>query len=281
MAPKPVDQYTDPAIWSNLFMVHAWSGMQLTWNYPAWSISAEWLAYVLFPVIMLALSKVRSPHAAIAGVVTSFIAMFTIFVIFPTHWPFPVPLVRISGEFLAGVFLYLVYRTGFGQTWRWSWVAPMTLGGLIAVATSFEAAGCSAIWSAPLCAVLILALAQARGRLSDLLGSRWAVYLGQVSYSLYMTHALCQLALTRALPPQTVAEFGLLGRLGATACYAAVVLVTAVVVYHFVEEPCRKFMRRRVTLRHGQLSPITISPSGHATPDSPNEHQAMTAQMVM
>jgi peptidoglycan/LPS O-acetylase OafA/YrhL len=248
MTPEPVNQYSDATIWSNLLMVHAWWGMELTWNYPAWSISAEWLAYLLFPVIMLALSRVRSPYAAVAGVVASYIGMYTIYVMFPTHWPFPVPLVRIGGEFLAGVFLYLVYQTGGDQTWRWSRIAPAALGGLIAVATILEAVGQSAIWSAPLCAILILALARARGWLSDLLGSRWAVYLGKVSYSLYMTHALCQLALTRAFPPETFAGSDLPVRLTAVACYAAVVLVIAVVVYHFIEEPSRKFMRRRVAL---------------------------------
>jgi peptidoglycan/LPS O-acetylase OafA/YrhL len=37
---------------AHLFMVHAWGTTEAVgWNFPSWSISAEWLAYLLFPLV--------------------------------------------------------------------------------------------------------------------------------------------------------------------------------------------------------------------------------------
>ncbi|MBL8546206.1 MAG: acyltransferase [Hyphomonadaceae bacterium] len=37
---------------AHLFMVHAWGATSAVgWNFPSWSISAEWLAYLLFPLV--------------------------------------------------------------------------------------------------------------------------------------------------------------------------------------------------------------------------------------
>jgi peptidoglycan/LPS O-acetylase OafA/YrhL len=244
MSPRPAEQYAADSVLTNVLLVHAWAGMDLTWNYPAWSISAEWFAYLLFPFVALVLPKVGSPRAAVAGVLGCFAAMFTVFVVFPTHWPFPVPLVRVGGEFLAGVFLYLVFRSTLGRGRRWSGIAPLALGCLILVASGLESVGRSAIWSAPLCALVILALARGDGWLNRWLGSRGSVLLGQASYSLYMTHALCQLALVRVLPPEAIAGLGLPVRVATVLCYLAVILGTAVAVYRFVEVPSRDLMRR-------------------------------------
>ena len=65
----------DPAILSwaslpaNLFMVHAWGlAPEAGWNHPSWSISAEWFAYLSFPIFGWAALALKSrPWAAVAG----------------------------------------------------------------------------------------------------------------------------------------------------------------------------------------------------------------------
>src|SRR5579871_2767592 len=52
----------DPsAILTNVFLLQSYYIHNIfTWNIPAWSISAEWISYMLFPLIALFVSKKRS-----------------------------------------------------------------------------------------------------------------------------------------------------------------------------------------------------------------------------
>jgi len=54
-------RYELMAVPQNLLMVHAWGTTKdLTFNYPSWSISAEWFMYLLFPVIALLCRRARA-----------------------------------------------------------------------------------------------------------------------------------------------------------------------------------------------------------------------------
>ena len=53
--------YTLQTFVENLFLVHYWlPSFTLSWNFPSWSISAEWFAYLLFPLIACGLASQRS-----------------------------------------------------------------------------------------------------------------------------------------------------------------------------------------------------------------------------
>ncbi|MFY0602255.1 MAG: acyltransferase [Cyclobacteriaceae bacterium] len=39
-----------------------------TWNAPAWSLSAEWWAYMIFPITFIVVSRIRKTHATFLGV---------------------------------------------------------------------------------------------------------------------------------------------------------------------------------------------------------------------
>ena len=111
---------------------------------------------------------------------------------------------------------------------------------------------------------LVLTLAIGAGTLPALLSLRPMVYLGHISFSLYMVHELVHTAWN-----WMVMQFGL--RLGSDlagkatlAGILAVAVVGAVVLYHVVEEPARKWMRSmmkpprssRAGHGHGKLQPV-------------------------
>ena len=50
--PEDPSAFTIPAILASLFMVQAWFDLP-TPNIPAWSVSAEWFAYLLYPYVRL------------------------------------------------------------------------------------------------------------------------------------------------------------------------------------------------------------------------------------
>ena len=46
-----------------ILLVHAWGVTdQVSWNVPSWSISAEWFAYLCFPLVAYGLGRVREPR---------------------------------------------------------------------------------------------------------------------------------------------------------------------------------------------------------------------------
>jgi len=95
-------------------------------------------------------------------------------------------------------------------------------------------------------------LATGVGSLPSLLSTRVMVYLGHISFSLYMVHELVHTAWNWAveqfeivLTPSWPAKSILVGVL-------AIAFIGAVLLYHFVEEPARIWMRRMVKTRATQ-----------------------------
>jgi peptidoglycan/LPS O-acetylase OafA/YrhL len=103
------------------------------------------------------------------------------------------------------------------------------------------------LWLVPTCAaVLIAALARQAGPVSRILSTRVAVWLGDISYSIYLVHGLILgdwsgiwLRDARAALPEP------LGSLVWLCLILGVTLAVAALTYRFVERPARTLFRRR------------------------------------
>jgi peptidoglycan/LPS O-acetylase OafA/YrhL len=112
---------------------------------------------------------------------------------------------------------------------------------------------------------LVVTLAIGIGSLPQLLSTRVMVYCGHISFSLYMVHELVHTAWNWAaaqfeivLTPSWSAKLIVAGVL-------AIAFIGAVVLYHFVEEPTRIWMRKMVKTRGAQ--PV----AANAQADAPTE----------
>lgn len=59
---KPLFWWRDTVegLWKNLLLIHAWPpNGAYSWNMPSWSISAEWAAYLVFPILLFVALKMR------------------------------------------------------------------------------------------------------------------------------------------------------------------------------------------------------------------------------
>lgn len=174
----------------NFLLIHAWgAGDALQFNMPSWSISAEWFAYLLFPLVTAVLAPaVRRPALVLAalaiGIVLYFYAVRAAIglAVFSMTWN--VGILRILPEFVLGVALYR-----FGM--RHSAGRSATLGFFAAVAAMLA----SVLLRLPLPVIvltfgaLILAAADAErnGGLKAAC-TPFPVLLGEVSYAVYMIH---------------------------------------------------------------------------------------------
>jgi peptidoglycan/LPS O-acetylase OafA/YrhL len=219
---------------ANLLLVQVWPGFSrgVTWNFPAWSISAEWFAYLLFPFLAVWVGLTKRPYIWFAMALLSFMVpcFFGI-----EHHPTRCALLRVSSEFTAGCFLFQIYR----NIWKCPlppWVSGMLSVTICAVCTKFD---WPRAFGLPFFALLIWGLATySRGWLSGPV----AVYMGQASYALYMTHGLCEIILKRALPAEHFVSASAVTRVGITAVYFSLIAVAAVLTYHYVETPARRWL---------------------------------------
>ncbi len=227
--------YTAPAWIQNVFLVQAWTGIAhtMTWNFPAWSISAEWFVYLLFPMLVSVFLRMRWP---IIGCCVALLPYILVAALHGDEPMIPLALLRVSCEFAAGCALYLAFEEGFrvpGNTAFWAAL-------IVAFLWFAQVHGLSKALVLPLFAIVLLRLASNSG---GFLSGKVAVFWGEASYALYMTHGICEELLERVIKPSHFATASLAMRSLATAGYALAIAAAAILTYLFVEGPARLWMR--------------------------------------
>jgi peptidoglycan/LPS O-acetylase OafA/YrhL len=240
-----------------MFMVQLWSRPVFdgsSWVGPAWSISAEWLAYLLFPLLAPVFHRFARGRALALGAASVAVlvppavwALLTGSMYHPYSW-----LARILTGFSAGVLVYLAVRNvPWTQTVTRVAAAVSVLAsvgvliGLVATAGPSGDRGKIVVLLFP---VLVGALALAGGWPARLLSSRAAVHGGRISYSLYLLHVpILEVVWTAMLRYRVLGHGGPGVALTAAAPVAAV--VAAHLMYRVVEEPARTGLGRLTTRR--------------------------------
>jgi peptidoglycan/LPS O-acetylase OafA/YrhL len=228
-----------------------------SWDGPAWSISAEWLAYLLFGLLVLVIFRVARATrvrgllwlAVAASLPPTLLLLATGQFYTPWSW-----LPRIVMQFTAGALacaavrkLQLTDRARRGAGFLSLALLVAVVGILYLldahrVPKIYDSSGFVDVLFVP----LVVTLAIGVGSLPWLLSTRVMVYLGHISFSLYMVHELVHTAwnwITEqfdiVLSPSWSAKLIVVGVL-------AVAVVGAALLYHLVEEPARVWMRRMV-----------------------------------
>ncbi|MNS83360.1 Acyltransferase family protein [compost metagenome] len=251
---------------AHLLMLHAWGlAGEAGWNHPSWSISAEWFAYLAFPLFALAAWPLRKrPWVATAGAAVFLMGLYAAFervAGFPlTEATFRWGALRIVPCFAYGCALYLVYRR-----------APLPRAGLLALSAAVVMVGSASVlaWDAVTvlaAGLLILALASIPHDRAGWLGSKPAVYLGEISYSVYMVCAPWQILAVNLAARATGAEDKRLHVL----VWLGIILgliAAAAATYHLIERPARQALRgmadrRRAPVDHtAKQSETVLQPS--------------------
>jgi peptidoglycan/LPS O-acetylase OafA/YrhL len=225
---------------ANLALMHAWGFLDhLSFNGPSWSISAEWFAYLLCPLLFLAAARL-SLVANIAGLI-AWIVAFAVW----RNWAGATPWWDASydgGAFRAAP----VFFAGVLIAFNLDRVPARLVPSWLVVHALFLAALFGLNIAAPREIVILLfvaliataALAQ-RGGPSSVMGGRVMSHLGDASYAVYLLHFLI------AIP--VLLSCRKLGLIGTAMAWPAALATLAfsvgvsLLVYRWFELPLRRY----------------------------------------
>ena len=224
------------------------TGNIFTFNVPAWSISTEFYAYAVFALASVSFSGFRYPAYALLCVL-AFAGYAT-----PSLEAFRPFLGCVGGFFLGCMTALLADR----MTWRAPpWLATVALL-LIAVTVSMHQFVGQDFLVYGLTSCLILGLVGSRDTpLHTVFSHPSLLWLGTISYSLYMSHvtvlwainAFVRVILRRPevqIDGQMTPQLGSLEAIGAGLLAILVCIMFAGIVYSWVEAPGRRWSRRLV-----------------------------------
>ena len=210
---------------------------KLTWNDPAWSISCELAAYLLFPLLVRAVDWRALPSWLVALAAASFLVILAAATAhLPTlgHDIAHYGVIRCLTEFAAGSALCALWLR-----WRAAPALPATLAFAFAgVMLAGWAAGLPEQLAIPFAfAALLLGLALTSGMRGNPLDWAPLHYLGEISYATYLSHFMLFVVFKLVFVSDAHVVHPAL-----IALYLAMVLASSVALYHLVERPAQKWV---------------------------------------
>ena len=230
----------------HIALLQAWGFVNSDgWNFPSWSISAEWFAYLTFPISFYLASKFKnSKIGGLIAVSALFLAIYILTALIGklelTNMTWEGGILRIIPAFMAGVMLWFIGRDiRLGQKAAYAGVFASFLMLFVAMAIFKSPV---MIWFM-LAAIVFFFAETSKYEKGGICSNKVWVYLGEISFAMYMVHLPVDI-----LTCKGIAKF-------ATAfheahhyvCFFAGItlsLVAAISAHELYEKPIRNFMRK-------------------------------------
>lgn len=176
---------------ANILIIQNWTISDLTWNFPSWSISAEFYTYAIFGIIAifmknsrLLISGISLLLVIIAGYILFTEGMSTSNITGPT---------RCIYSFFIGVFTYNIFHYFELQERIKSSTSSLIFLGISVffVALEFSSTNHLTIIIPLIFSVTILLVVSTKetAKINIVLSNPYLVYLGTISYGIYMIHS--------------------------------------------------------------------------------------------
>lgn len=229
------------ALFAHMTLIHAWGATDgLVFNLPSWSISAEWFAYLFFPIFVLFMGRLMKWPAVLTGLCIAFFVgleaahfVSTGNTLLTATWN--IGAIRIIPTFVLGIALHRLSETRSLGEKRALAALIVAFAGLVA-----------SVWLAAPYAVIVLLLsaivflaadAERHGKLRAL-RQPFPVLLGEISYSVYLWHFPIGIVAFDVLLANR-GEVGSLGGIGLIAAVLAVITLISWASYKWIEVPAR------------------------------------------
>lgn len=240
---EPVSNLGGTLAW-NLVMLQGW-GFADSLDGPAWSVSTEWGAYLLFPLLAAVTLYGSRRSVILTGVLCSGCVAALALLRFGVEGPLDIAsaglgLLRCVAEFSLGLIAFRVAQEAGVQAWARN---PLS-GGLLALAIVLLM-----IWHGSDLAIVallpafIITLGVGRGPVQRLLGSPPVFFAGEISYALYLLHARF-VRVRDGLDAKLTPMLGTAAPVVTCIVVWGTLLVAAYLAFRIIEKPARAHVRR-------------------------------------
>jgi peptidoglycan/LPS O-acetylase OafA/YrhL len=232
---------------AQILMLHAWGlAPEASWNHPSWSISAEWFAYLGFPLIAGLAWQLRAKPLMAVGLSMMFlIVLYTLFPLFSgfelTHATFQWGALRILPCFVFGTMLNLAYRSGAVSNPNMATLGAAVSSLMIIVSSSFSGSS-NDMFIVLALGLMILSLAGFAGEKDGLISAPVLVYLGEISFAMYMLYVPWKWVFVKAAEMMLGLDEASLPFMWWLAGLVALIPLS-MLAHHLVELPMRRVVR--------------------------------------
>jgi peptidoglycan/LPS O-acetylase OafA/YrhL len=239
------------ALIANIFMLQGLDAGTLSWNYPAWSISVEFIAYLAFPLALPAMWRAAN-SVKLALAICLFAALAWLAYLTRDNfdqWNGPMVLLRGLPEFLIGTLLYFIFRGSAHVTWPGRDIFAFGLVAAVLLSLHF---GVSDSLTVLLFAMLIPIAVINRGSFARVASLGPLLWLGEISYSLYLVHGFVEFAGTKllnAFGAPKPADLSIGSSLALMVAMLAACLLCAAATYSGIEVVWRRHLRNMLAAR--------------------------------
>lgn len=225
-----------------LAMINVWASDRPAWNIPSWSISAELLAYALFP-FMIRVGQRFSYIAAFFGLLLS--SAFYLGIVGKGSLDVSLGLgaLRCLAGFILGMLAFA--SRNFLDFLETSTLTLLQITAIVAICIVLSVP-LPDVAAVPFFVILVAGTYQDRGAIAQALGRSIWRYFGRISYSVYLNHvpistllAICWTRLEKRIPLSPDLE-----RIIWLLLYMAAVIVVSHWTHNRVEEPGRRALSR-------------------------------------
>lgn len=242
------NDYEAHEIIPQLFLLQSWVGVETSsWVVTSWSLSAEFLAYIISPLIFFFLNKCNN-FKVVTNLFISVILIVACSFLYDISDVFNlgrtrglIATLRVLFCFTAGCFIGVIME-------RKPLIDNRYLGKIVDLFTALVISlyllsfPCHLIHRMFLYSVtplwLILLAYDEKCITTSFLGSKIAVYLGAISYSIYLLHPLAGKVVYYVSGKSYVNNYILIG------ATILIVVIVSSLVYEFFEKPSRNALRR-------------------------------------
>ncbi len=239
-------------LFTNLTLTNSWGIIPVSsWNEPAWSLSALFIAYLTFPNLVFICRKLKSTPTILALIFGCYVAQTSTYLFMEgaSGSDGAGALIRVLTNFFAGCLAYKLCQNKFWATKNGDAIF-LALTALFIIGMYVQVLLPHLLHFSVICVLfpfMLIALTHVKSIVPKLLANRVLISLGKISLCLYMLQYPMLMGLSYLLGEQlhTLATTSIIMPYLLLLCSTILLAALAYLFTRFIEIPCYKGIKKR------------------------------------